>query len=150
MTTKRQKSEFPEYTNDNRWIWDANAHWWDNCIGDGNDFQTPLIEPSIERLLAVFVGDAILDMAYDAGCFARYIAELRAQVVAFDYNIKFIECPWKRTPKDNTTKVNALLSLGVGRFDKAVCTMDLIDMLEITPLFSALTRMLKSRNSRGG
>ena len=51
MTTERQNFDFPEHTDENRRIWDANAHSWDDRIGDGNDFQTLLIEPATERLL---------------------------------------------------------------------------------------------------
>ena len=47
----------------------------------------------------------------------------------------------------DAAKVDAMLSLGTGRFDKAVCTMALMDMPEITPLFSALTRILKPGGS---
>lgn len=151
MTIERYKSEFPEHADENRQTWDANANWWDDHIGDGNDFQTLLIEPATERLLAVAVGDVILDIACGAGRFARRIAELGAQVVAFDHSAKFIERARKRTTRDaaieyhviDAAKVDSLLSLGVGRFDKAVCTMALMDMPEITPLFSALTHMLK-------
>ncbi len=32
-----QSAEFPELADDNRRIWDANARWWDDEIGDGND-----------------------------------------------------------------------------------------------------------------
>ncbi|MBN1423773.1 class I SAM-dependent methyltransferase [Candidatus Fermentibacteria bacterium] len=151
MNTERRKSEFPEHTDENRRIWDANAHWWDDRIGDGNDFQTLLIEPASERLLCVAAGDVILDVACGAGRFARRMAELGARVVAFDHSAQFIQRARERTRKDDAVeyhvldaaKTDALLSLGVGRFGKAVCTMALMDMPEIIPLFFALTRMLK-------
>ena len=43
----------------------------------------------------------------------------------------------------DAVKDEDLLSLGVRRFDKAVCTMALMDMPEITPLLSALKQILK-------
>jgi hypothetical protein len=55
MTSERQKGEFPEQAEENRRIWDVNARWWDDRIGDGNDFQTLLIEPATERLVDVHV-----------------------------------------------------------------------------------------------
>ena len=147
MTRNRRKSEFPEHTDENRRIWDANALWWDDRIGDGNDFQALLIEPATERLLAVSGGDVILDVACGAGRFARRMAELGASVVAFDHSAKFIERARQRTAKDaaveyhvlDAARTDALLSLGARRFDKAVCTMALMDMPEIIPLLSALT-----------
>lgn len=151
MTRDRPKSEFPEHTDENRRIWDANALWWDDRIGDGNDFQALLIEPATERLLAVSDGDVILDVACGAGRFARRMAELGASVVAFDHSAKFVERARQRTAKDaaveyhvlDAARTDALLSLGVGRFDKVVCTMALMDMPEIIPLLSALAQMLK-------
>jgi SAM-dependent methyltransferase len=150
MTSERDDGEFPEQGDDNRRIWDANARWWDDRIGDGNDFQTLLIEPATERLLAVRAGDTILDVACGAGRFARRMAELGARVVAFDYSAEFVARARKRTPGDvaveyhvvDAAKAQALLSLGSDRFTKAVCTMALMDMPEIGPLFATLPRML--------
>jgi len=99
--------EFPELADENRRIWNANARWWDDRIGDRNKFQERLIEPGTERLLRVAAGDIILDVACGAGRFARRIA-----------------------------------SLDEIRFTKAVCTMALMDMPEIAPLFRALARQL--------
>jgi SAM-dependent methyltransferase len=130
--------------------WDANARWWDDAIGDGNDFQTLLIEPATERLLDVRQGDTILDAACGAGRFARRMAQLGARVVAFDYSAAFIARARERTSSDapiayhvlDAGNPDALLSLGSGRFTKAVCTMGLMDMPEIGPLFAALPGML--------
>jgi SAM-dependent methyltransferase len=150
MTIERRTGEFPEHADDNRRIWDANARWWDDRIGDGNDFQTLLIEPATERLLDVRADDAIVDVACGAGRFARRMAALGARVVAFDYSAEFIARARERTPADLTveyrivdaTDTETLLSLGSNRFNKAVCTMALMDMPEIGPLFASLPRML--------
>jgi SAM-dependent methyltransferase len=151
MTTKRQDAEFPEHADENRRIWDANAQWWDDRIGDGNDFQSVLIEPATERLLEVVTGDTILDVACGAGRFARRMAGRGARVVAFDYSAQFIARARERTAPDaaieyhvvDAANTASLLSLGVNRFTKAVCTMALMDMPEIRPLFAALSRMLE-------
>ena len=150
MTTERLHAEFPEHSDENRRIWDANARWWDDAIGDGNDFQTLLIEPATERLLDVVQGDTILDAGCGAGRFARRMAQLGARVVAFDYSAAFIARARERTPRDAAIEYHvldaanpaALSSLGSTRFTKAVCTMALMDMPEIGPLFAALPRML--------
>ncbi len=150
MTTERQNAEFPEQADENRRIWDANARWWDDRIGDGNDFQKLLIEPATERLLDVVAGDTILDAACGAGRFARRMAELGARVVAFDYSAEFIARARERTSRDTAVEYHlvdaanaeALLALGSSRFNKAVCTMAIMDMPEIGPLFAACSRML--------
>ena len=150
MTPERPNAEFPEHSDENRRIWDANARWWDDRIGDGNDFQTLLIEPATERLLHVVPGDTILHAACGAGRFARRMAQLGARVVAFDCSAAFIARARERTSSDAAIEYHVvdaanregLLSLGSSRFTKAVCTMALMDMPEIGPLFAALSRML--------
>jgi SAM-dependent methyltransferase len=150
MTTPLQDAEFPAHAEDNRRIWDANACWWDDAIGDGNDFQTLLIEPATERLLAPTDGDTILDVACGAGRFARRMAARGARVVAFDQSERFIARARERTPGDVSVDfhvaaveaVEATLALGPAAFDKAVCTMAIMDMPEIAPLFAMLSRVL--------
>ena len=151
MTNERRSGEFPEQTDESLRIWEANARWWDDRIGDGNDFQELLIEPATQRLLDVSAGDTILDAACGAGRFARRMVELGAHVVAFDQSAEFIARARERTPRDaaveyhaiDAADTEALLSLGANRFDKAVCTMALMDMPVIGPLFAALSRLLK-------
>jgi 2-polyprenyl-3-methyl-5-hydroxy-6-metoxy-1,4-benzoquinol methylase len=146
----RQKGEFPEHAEENRRLWDANARWWDNQIGEGNEFQDLLIEPATERLLNVAAGDAILDVACGAGRFARRMAALGARVTGFDHSAAFIACARERTSKDAAVEYHvlavagaeALLSTGTSRFHKAVCTMAIMDMPEIRPLFDFLSRAL--------
>jgi SAM-dependent methyltransferase len=150
MTRERQKAEFPEQAEENRRIWDVNARWWDDRIGDGNDFQTLLIEPATERLLDVVAGDTILDAASGAGRFARRMAELGARVVAFDQSAEFVARARERTSSDaaveyhvgDAASAESFLSPGSNRFNKAVCTMAIMDMAEIGPLFTLLSRVL--------
>jgi 2-polyprenyl-3-methyl-5-hydroxy-6-metoxy-1,4-benzoquinol methylase len=150
MAREHQSAEFPEQADENRRIWDANARWWDDRIGDGNEYQTELIEPATERLLAIRAGETILDAACGAGRFTRRMAAVGAHVVAFDYSTAFIARARERTPSDATieyhvldvSNAEAVLALGAARFDKAVCTMAIMDMPEIRPLFGSLSRLL--------
>src|SRR2546430_5722181 len=138
MTINRQNAEFPEQADENRRIWDANASWWDDRIGDGNDFQTVLIEPATERLLEVVAGDTILDAACGAGRFARRMAELGARVVAFDYSAEFIARARERTSSDaaveyhggDAANAEAVLSPGSNRVNKAGWTQGILGMSE--------------------
>src|SRR5436190_19690021 len=131
MTRVQQDGEFPEQADENRRIWDANARWWDDRIGPGNDFQVRLLEPATDRLLDVRAGDTILDAACGAGRYARRMAALGARVVAFDYSAEFIARAREHTAADaaieyhvlDAGSAEAILSLAATRFDKAVCTM---------------------------
>ena len=143
-------ADFPEHADENRRIWNANARWWDDRIGDGNDFQTLLIEPATERLLNVTAADTILDVACGAGRFSRRMAEHGARVVGIDTSSEFIARARERAPANaaidyrvlDAATADDLRSLGADRFTKAVCTMALMDMPEIAPLFRALTSLL--------
>lgn len=135
-------------------IWDANAEWWDDKIGDGNKFQIHLIEPTTEKLLELTKEDIVLDIACGAGRFGRKIAPQVKKVVAFDFSAVFIERAKKRTGQDlknieyivlDATKESDLLSLGINKFDWAVATMALMDISDITPLFKALRKILKPK-----
>jgi 2-polyprenyl-3-methyl-5-hydroxy-6-metoxy-1,4-benzoquinol methylase len=135
-----------------RRIWDANAEWWDDRIGDGNQFQRELIEPATERLLNITPGTTVLDIGCGGGRFARRLAESGAYVVATDFSERFIQRARSRTPAVlrnieyhvvDATDAEALLSLGRNRFDGALATMVLMDMACITPLMRTLPVLLK-------
>jgi 2-polyprenyl-3-methyl-5-hydroxy-6-metoxy-1,4-benzoquinol methylase len=145
------KGEFPDLSAENLRAWNANAEWWDDRIGDGNDFQLILIEPATHRLLDVRRGENVLDVACGAGRFSRQLAQRGACVVAVDQSERFIERARRRTTPGagidyrvlDATDRPALLALGGGRFDKAVSNMALMDMSRIEPLLGALFQLLK-------
>ncbi|MDP6107559.1 MAG: methyltransferase domain-containing protein [Candidatus Brocadiia bacterium] len=82
--------DFPEYTPRTAEVWNRLAEWWDDRIGDGNDTQDLLIEPTTERLLALQPGEHVLDVACGAGRFARRMADAGAIVVAVDHSERFV------------------------------------------------------------
>jgi SAM-dependent methyltransferase len=145
-------ADFPDFNEETRRIWNANAEWWDDKIGDGNVFQCELIEPAQEQLLKIQPGELVLDIGCGAGRFTRRIADLGATVVAFDFSERFIGRAKRRSREyadrieyhvaDATDKAS-LLALDKRRFDAAVATMCLMDMASIDPLMSALPEMLK-------
>ncbi len=65
-------------------VWDRNAGFWDEQMGEGNAFHKALIEPTQERLLNVDAGHRILDIACGNGQFARRLAQSGACVVGVD------------------------------------------------------------------
>ena len=146
--------DFPEFNDGTKKVWNAIADWWDDKIGNGNDFQNLLIEPATERLLALQPGERVLDIACGAGRFARRMATIGANVVAFDHSEKFIARARQRSKefKDaisfrvlDATDPAALESLGKAQYDAAVCTMALMDMASIETLIAMLGTLLKPR-----
>ncbi|HEV3309055.1 MAG TPA: class I SAM-dependent methyltransferase [Chloroflexota bacterium] len=137
---------------DVRQIWDANAAYWDERMGDGNDFQLQLVAPAMDRLLELRPGETILDIGCGNGLTSRRLSDQGAEVVAFDFAPAMVDRARARSLGRNdridylvvdATDIDALLSLGESRFDAAVSSMALMDMAEIDPLFTALTRLLK-------
>ena len=134
-------------------VWNANAAFWDHRMGqDGNDYQRLLVGPAQERLLQLQPGETALDVACGNGLFSRRMADLGCSVVACDVAARIIEFARARSSGyagrieylvRDATDENALLALGVGRFDAAVCSMAMMDMPEIRPLLSALARLIK-------
>lgn len=135
-----------------REVWDQNAAYWDERMGEGNLFQRQLIGPATERLLAIQPDQLVLDVACGNGVMARRLAQLGARVVACDFSANLIERARARSGElanrieyriVDATDQAQLLSLGERRFDAAVCNMALMDMAEIDPLFAALAQLLK-------
>lgn len=134
-----------------RAIWDRNAAWWDDTVGEGNRWQLTLINPAVERLLAPQPGETLLDVACGNGSFSRRLAALGARVVAFDFSERLLALAKEHTADDapieyhqiDATDEAQLLALGAQRFDAAVCNMALMYMAAIEPLASALSRLLK-------
>lgn len=132
--------------------WERNARWWSEYFGEGNDFHLKLIAPSVERLLDVRSGEAVLDIACGNGAFSRRLADFGASVTAFDFSSAFIDCARERSSHykgrlayhviDATDDVQ-LASLGRQAYDAAVANMALMDMADIGPLARALPMLLK-------
>ena len=134
-------------------IWNNNAAFWDERMGqEGNDTQRLLVSPAQERLLQLSPGELVLDIACGNGLFSRRMADMGCQVVACDVAPKMIDLAKARSSAYagrveylvcDATDERALVALGEGRFDAAVCNMAMMDMPEIKPLLSALARLVK-------
>jgi len=133
-------------------IWEKNAAFWDDRFGEGNQFQNLLIGPATGRLLDIRPGEIVLDAACGNGHYSRRLAEAGAKVIAFDASPTFIERARIRSVgyEDqieyhiiDATDQDQLMALGENRFDAGVCTMALMDIGDIAPLFKALNHILK-------
>jgi len=132
--------------------WNQNAAFWDGRMGEGNDFVEVLIWPATERLLELRPGERVLDIACGNGLSSRRLAAMGAEVVAFDFAEEMIAHALERTTEYaehidylvlDATDEAALLALGEGQFDAAICNMALFDMAKIEPLMRALARLLR-------
>jgi 2-polyprenyl-3-methyl-5-hydroxy-6-metoxy-1,4-benzoquinol methylase len=135
-----------------RRAWDANAAYWDEKMGEGNDFVNLLEWPAVMRLLDPQPGQRILDIATGNGLTARRLAAMEAQVSAFDFSEELIKLAQARTEPDlritfyvlDASDEDAILqTFHDEKFDSALCNMALFDMADIEPLFHALPSLLK-------
>lgn len=143
---------FAQHRQEVQEVWNENAAYWDEYMGEGNDFVEVLCWPAIERLLDVQPGQRILDVACGNGLTSRRLGRMGAQVVAFDVAQGMISRARQRTgPADGDIRY-LVLDAGdvakfeaeeVGRFDSALSNMALFDMAEIEPLFRTLYQLLK-------
>lgn len=141
-----------EYHEGTRLSWDQNAAYWDEYMGEGNDWAETLTWPASQRLLNLQPGERALDAACGNGLTSRRMAALGARVVAFDFSSEMIARARKRTkPEHGSIEYHvidasdepALLALGENSFDAALCAMALFDMADIDPLMRAVSRLLR-------
>ena len=135
--------------------WNRKAAFWDALHGDvGNQFHRRLIGPAVERLLALQPGERVLDIACGSGVMARRLAELGGRVTAVDFSAALLDKAQQRGQPAgepiryavaDATDEDALVALGEGTFDAAVCTMALMDMPVIAPLYRAARRLLTTQ-----
>ena len=147
--TSRDSRRANEETRD---VWNHNADFWDERMGEGNDFVEVLIWPATERLLELRPGERVLDIACGNGLTSRRLGAMGAEVVAFDFAEEMIDHARRRTIEHagrityrvlDATDEDALLELGPGQFDATLCNMALFDMAEIAPLMRALSHLLR-------
>lgn len=134
-----------------RKAWNTNATFWDNRMGEGNDFVDVLIWPATLRLLDPQPDQRILDIACGNGLYARRLAALGADVVAIDFSHELIDLAKLKESYDDRIKYQVidatseqeLLSLASQPFDAAVCQMALFDMADIETLMRTLPQLLR-------
>jgi 2-polyprenyl-3-methyl-5-hydroxy-6-metoxy-1,4-benzoquinol methylase len=146
------KRDLQKDNHETRRAWDQNAAYWDEYMGEGNDFVELLCWPVMDRFLELLPGKWVLDVACGNGLTSRRLALKGYQVVAFDFSERMIATALSRTPPGmkqiqylvlDATDKSALLNLGEGKFEAAICNMALFDMAQIDPLFQALSLLLK-------
>src|SRR6516162_7727087 len=147
---KSPQAELHQLNQEVQAIWNRNADFWDERMGEGNAFHKSLIEPVQLEFLKVSGGEHILDAACGNGQFARKLADQNATVFACDASDRMIAHARARS-KEYAGRIEykvidccdrqQLLKLGGERFDRVVCTMALMDMTTIEPLVLASARL---------
>jgi ubiquinone/menaquinone biosynthesis C-methylase UbiE len=148
----KRRSDVQKANDETRQAWEANAAFWDEKMGEGNDFFKVLLWPAILRLLNPQEGQHILDIATGNGLTARRLAAIKTKVTAFDFSDELIKLARLRTPEnlqityyvaDATDEFALIETLSPsGLFDSALCNMALFDIAEIEALFHLLPRLL--------
>lgn len=132
--------------------WENHADTFNEKNGDGGDsYHQNLIYPATLRLLKPQAGERILDAACGNGTFSRTLANIGCDVAAFDYSPALIAHAKERGSLEritysvcDATDYTAVHVLGGETpFDKAVCSMAVMDIPDIKPLFRAVYEMLK-------
>jgi 2-polyprenyl-3-methyl-5-hydroxy-6-metoxy-1,4-benzoquinol methylase len=120
--------DFNEPNLEARRAWDTNARFWDERMGEGNDFFNLLVWPAVERLLRLSKGGRLLDIACGNGVTSRRLAAMGASVVGIDFSETLIEIARKRHSGPeidyrvvDATDHEALLALGEEAFEGALC-----------------------------
>jgi 2-polyprenyl-3-methyl-5-hydroxy-6-metoxy-1,4-benzoquinol methylase len=153
LISKQDSLDLHQANEQTRDAWNRNAAFWDERMGEGNDFVEVLIWPTSLRFLEPKAGQRILDIACGNGLYARRLAAMGAQVVAFDFSEALITLARQRTTEHSdkidylvldATDEAGLLKLGAERFDSAICHMALFDIADIKPLLRVLPRLLRA------
>lgn len=145
---------FHNTNEESRRIWNANAAYWDEYMGDeSNDFHRDVVRPHTAELLDIQPGDFVLDIACGNGNFSLYMAERGAKVTAFDFSVEMIQHARRRREANlssisfhvcDATDYNQIIQLkGEKSFQKAVCNMAVMDISDISPLMNAVYDLLE-------
>ena len=153
MGSKPSRGDLERAHGETREAWDANAPFWDQRMGEGNDFVNDLIWPATRLLLDPRPGERLLDVGCGNGLYARKLADLGTDVIAFDFAPEMVRLAQARTTPEQLARIDyqvldatnesLLLGLGENSFDGAICQMALMDMSDIEPLMRALARLLR-------
>ena len=137
--------------------WENLGDWWDHQLGDGDYFHNVLIFPHLLKLISPKKNERILDLGCGNGVLARLLATKGANVLAVDFCESFLTKARARTKNldlfveykllDLTDRATIRNSLCKWKFDKAVCSLAIHAIADITPLVESLPEMLKSNGT---
>ena len=130
--------------------WDAVADFWQERMGEGNDFVEVLIWPAVRSMLPDLSGASVLDVGCGNGLYSRKMAAAGAVVTAIDYSEGMIRCARRESlgsgieySEMDAREPETFRAIPSGAFDAVLSTMVLMDMSDLSALFGALPRVLK-------
>ena len=84
-------------TEESKKIWEENAQFWDNAMGDeSNEFHREVVRPKVTELLSPNPADYILDIACGNGNYSSYLAQ-RGAFLANDPDAFFKVCSYSES-----------------------------------------------------
>lgn len=131
-------------------IWETLGSWWDENVEDGDYFHRAFVFPTLEKWLALKGREHVLDAGCGNGALARRMSWKGAEVLGVDFSSTLVAQARKRSPgirferMDLTDSAQLRTLVGMGPFDRVVCSMVLHDMPTVVPLFEVLPSLLKS------
>lgn len=137
--------------------WDKNAQMWNELMGEGSRFQLDVVDPVLERMMPKIAKDMkIIEIGSGNGFLARRLAAQEAIVHAFDSSEVAVLLANDQTCNDlkkrtffkvlDITKNRIPSDIGTN-FDVIICNMALMDIADITPVFSEAYRVLKKNGA---
>ncbi len=126
--------------------WGNVADWYDDTIKDDNSFQTHVIAPNLQRLLAIQPGQAVLDVACGSGFFSKYCSEAGARVTGIDIAPELIAIATGLRLKNSTFSVGnveALPTVADKSIDIAFCILALQNIRNVSSVLKEVNRTLK-------
>lgn len=131
-------------------LWNQLASWWDESYQEGDIFHRTFLFPTIVKWVSAKKGMRILDIGCGNGALARLFAKEGATIVATDFSEVFIDKAKQRSEglkidyrvvdATDTKQLNTLIE--TGKFDRVISSMVLHNMSTITPLMSALPKLI--------
>jgi ubiquinone/menaquinone biosynthesis C-methylase UbiE len=133
--------------------WGAVADWYDTYLEvTPESYQAMVIAPNLLRVLALKMGERVIDIACGQGYFTRQFAEAGAQAIGADISKELIAAAKKRSPKIeyHVALAHQLPFAASATFDVATIVLAIQNIENITETFAEAHRVLKAPSTSSG
>lgn len=132
--------------------WEKMGEWWDDNMDEGDIFHRYLVHPNVLRQLELTSDDNVLDLACGNGALTRKISHaIQKPVFGIDFSSTLLNRAKKRDAElgfQNIYRLGDLMDNQAlnhyqdKKINKAVCSLALHDIEDITPLTENLASLL--------